>query len=159
MAVQYYVVQNAGIPVEDASILYIDNQYTRGSELEPRKLFACKSIRQDILPLQSFVKENIPLLLEMLGGEESEREMGKHCSAPFTCDFSDYCRMLKPAQPETDKPIPNLTPIIKSNLIRKRLDNFGYPPYFFDFETMGFAVPRFEHSRPYQQLPFQFFLS
>lgn len=157
-AVQYYVVQNAGIPLEDISIMYIDNQYNRSIELEPRKLFACKSVIESILPLQSFVKENIPLLLEMLGGEEPEREMGKYCSAPFTCDFIDYCRSLKPIQPEIDKPIPNLTPIIKSDLIRKRLDSFGYPLYYFDFETMGFAVPRFEHSRPYQQLPFQYSL-
>lgn len=158
VALQYYIVKNAGVPLDDAAVMYIDNKYERSGELEPCKLFASKSVLPEILLLQSFVKENIPLLLEMLGGEEPEREMGKHCSVPFTCDFSEYCRALKPAQPETDKPIPDQTPIIKSDLIRKRLDNFGYPLYFFDFETVGFAVPRFDHSRPYQQLPFQYSL-
>ncbi len=35
---------------------------------------------------------------------------------------------------------------------------YGDPAYFLDFETIAFAVPRWEGTRPYQQLPFQFSL-
>jgi predicted RecB family nuclease len=35
---------------------------------------------------------------------------------------------------------------------------YGDPGYFLDFETISFAVPRWEGTRPYQQLPFQFSL-
>jgi CRISPR/Cas system-associated exonuclease Cas4 (RecB family) len=35
---------------------------------------------------------------------------------------------------------------------------YGDPGYFLDFETTSFAVPRWEGTRPYQQLPFQFSL-
>jgi hypothetical protein len=35
---------------------------------------------------------------------------------------------------------------------------YGDPGYFLDFETILFAVPRWEGTRPYQQLPFQFSL-
>jgi hypothetical protein len=38
------------------------------------------------------------------------------------------------------------------------LADYGYPAYFLDFETISFAVPRWEGTRPYQQLPFQFSL-
>ncbi len=34
----------------------------------------------------------------------------------------------------------------------------GFPAYFLDFETAMFAVPIWEGTRPYQQLPFQFSL-
>ncbi|MGM0423628.1 MAG: DUF2779 domain-containing protein [Thermodesulfobacteriota bacterium] len=35
------------------------------------------------------------------------------------------------------------------------LGNQPYPRYFLDFETIQFAVPIWEGTRPYQQLPFQ----
>lgn len=41
---------------------------------------------------------------------------------------------------------------------RKELAAFGYPRYFLDFETIGFAVPRWAGTRPYQPLPFQWSL-
>lgn len=35
---------------------------------------------------------------------------------------------------------------------------YGFPAYFLDFETIGFAVPVWKGTRPFQQLPFQFSL-
>jgi hypothetical protein len=35
---------------------------------------------------------------------------------------------------------------------------YGDPAYFLDFETISFVVPRWEGTRPYQKLPFQFSL-
>lgn len=35
---------------------------------------------------------------------------------------------------------------------------YGFPAYFLDFETIAFAVPTWEGTRPYQQIPFQFSL-
>jgi hypothetical protein len=38
------------------------------------------------------------------------------------------------------------------------LAGYGFPAHFLDFETISIAVPRWEGTRPYQQLPFQFSL-
>ena len=35
------------------------------------------------------------------------------------------------------------------------LDTFEYPRFYLDFESMQFAIPVWEGTRPYQQLPFQ----
>ena len=47
-------------------------------------------------------------------------------------------------------------------LILKILENFtndlNYPLYYLDFETIGPAVPKYNGSRPYQQLVFQYSL-
>jgi len=40
--------------------------------------------------------------------------------------------------------------------IRAELDRLTYPLYFFDFETIDDAIPRFDGCRPYQQVPFQY---
>jgi hypothetical protein len=42
--------------------------------------------------------------------------------------------------------------------IRAWLDGLEYPLHCFDFETMNPAVPLFDGTRPYQQIPFQFSL-
>ena len=40
--------------------------------------------------------------------------------------------------------------------LKECLRNIAYPRFYLDFETIQFAVPRWEGTRPYQQLPFQF---
>lgn len=42
--------------------------------------------------------------------------------------------------------------------IRAFLDTLSYPMYFLDFETMMYAIPQFDGTRPYQQVTFQYSL-
>ena len=48
--------------------------------------------------------------------------------------------------------------IIDSNEIEKFLDELKYPLYFLDYETINSAIPLFNGTHPYQQIPFQFSL-
>ncbi len=52
----------------------------------------------------------------------------------------------------------NDTQLVTPEEIRVFLDKLGYPLYFLDFETMQFAVPEYEGTKPYQQIPFQYSL-
>ena len=47
-------------------------------------------------------------------------------------------------------------PVIDSDGINNFLDDLNYPLYFMDFETFQPAVPLFDNSKPYQQIPFQY---
>jgi hypothetical protein len=38
------------------------------------------------------------------------------------------------------------------------LDQLHYPLYFIDYETLSGAIPKFDETRPYQQVPFQYSL-
>lgn len=40
--------------------------------------------------------------------------------------------------------------------IKQRVAAWKWPMYFLDFETIGYAIPRIDGTRPYQQVPFQF---
>ncbi|WP_295099928.1 DUF2779 domain-containing protein [uncultured Candidatus Kuenenia sp.] len=42
--------------------------------------------------------------------------------------------------------------------IQSFLNKLAYPLYYLDFETIGTAIPLFDHVKPYQQIPFQFSL-
>ncbi len=47
-------------------------------------------------------------------------------------------------------------PYIDRTKIKKFLDKIQYPAYYMDFETFASAIPIFDDSKPYQQIPFQF---
>ena len=49
-------------------------------------------------------------------------------------------------------------PVINKKAIKEFLSDLNYPLYFMDFETFQPAVPLFNNSKPYQQIPFQFSL-
>jgi hypothetical protein len=48
--------------------------------------------------------------------------------------------------------------LIDKKSIKKFLADLNYPLYFMDFETFQPAVPMFDNSKPYQQIPFQYSL-
>jgi len=48
--------------------------------------------------------------------------------------------------------------IIDKKGIKEFLNSLSYPLYFMDFETFMPAVPLYDNSRPYQQIPFQYSL-
>ncbi len=52
----------------------------------------------------------------------------------------------------------NRNTIIDKEGIKEFLDSLSYPLYFIDFETFMPAVPLYDDSRPYQQIPFQYSL-
>lgn len=47
-------------------------------------------------------------------------------------------------------------PLIDKDAITNFISDLKYPLYFMDFETFQPAVPLFDNSKPYQQIPFQY---
>jgi len=47
---------------------------------------------------------------------------------------------------------------VEKEEIRRFLSNLKYPLYYLDFETFGSAIPMYDGTRPYQDIPFQFSL-
>ena len=50
------------------------------------------------------------------------------------------------------------TPYVDKNEVRRFLNELRYPLNYLDFETFNTAVPLFDGTRPYQNIPFQFSL-
>jgi len=50
------------------------------------------------------------------------------------------------------------TPYVDKDAVRQFLTGLEYPLYYLDFETFGTAIPLFDGTRPYQNIPFQFSL-
>jgi hypothetical protein len=65
---------------------------------------------------------------------------------------------LKPQQATQLEAIKNGSAVINHEAIRAELDSLEYPLYFLDYETNGPAIPLYEGTKPYQQIPFQYSL-
>ena len=54
-ALQYYVISNSGIKINDFSIIHINNQYIRKGEHDINELFTIQSDIDSIMPMQNFI--------------------------------------------------------------------------------------------------------
>jgi predicted RecB family nuclease len=91
-SLQYHVMKNCGIEINDISIVVIDNTYQKQGDVEVDKLFKIESVYDDVIKLQSSVQENIQELKNVLSVREIPKELiGEKCFSPYNCDFMGHC--------------------------------------------------------------------
>ncbi len=152
-SLQHFVISNSGVPLEDISIIHLNNQYVRIGELNIQELFTKQTIKEQVIANRDFIASKIVELKTLLKDKkEPVIGTGDHCYKPYECDFTGHCWANFQAEPST------IQLNIDREAIREFLEEWQYPLYFFDFETIMPAVPEFDHSRPYQQIPFQYSL-
>lgn len=159
VAVQYYVVQGSGLELEDAYLMHFDREYVKRGAIVPTQLYKAESLLEQVLAVQSTIAVNIELFQNMLLGDEPEVLMGIQCKKPYECDFCDYCSRMPCNQKENAEAIELSTEHqVQSSKIQDFVQGLEYPICHLDFETIIPAVPMFDESRPYQQIPFQYSL-
>ncbi len=160
---QYYVLSNLGFNVKKACIVYINNQYVRGKELDLDELFNVEDVTSIAIEKQEEIRNNVANINKFMNEHDKNNEpditIGKQCSNPYSCDFWEYCtRNLENSELTSQTSEQNIKPIINREEIKKLMDDLKYPLYFIDYETYMEAIPEIEKTRPYQQLPFQYSL-
>lgn len=195
-ALQYYVLTKSGILLDDISIIFINNQYSRNGELDLKQLFNIESVKNKVLQKQNYVKEKIEeLKLVATSNNVISKDIGPHCTDPYDCDFINFCwknipdvsifdlirlnknkkfvlyqegiidfkalpadyKLSDSQKMQVDCYLKQKT-YINKNEINHFVSKIAYPVYFMDFESFQSPFPRFDNSRPYQQIPFQFSL-
>jgi len=91
-ALQYYVLTNSGLALQDISIIYLNNQYVRRGDLQIHHLFTTESVLESVVARQ----ESIALKIQELKGLLTQRNepvigIGPHCFDPYECDFTGHC--------------------------------------------------------------------
>lgn len=91
-AVQYYVISNSGLTINEISVIYINNQYTRQGELNLKELFAIESVKELVLEQQESVVKNVERFKEVLKQKKiPDIDIGPYCSNPYDCSFLGHC--------------------------------------------------------------------
>lgn len=91
-AIQYYVLQKAGLPIDHMYILTLNPDYRlEGEQLNLEQLFLPHDVTAQVLAMQPDIPERLVEMKRALRGEEPHQMIGTHCSDPFACEFINYC--------------------------------------------------------------------
>lgn len=91
-AIQFYVVNGAGFPVSDISIVHLNKEYVRKGNVEVKKLFQIESVLSDVKSQQKTIPTRIAEFKNVLSKKFIPIiDIGPHCSDPYDCDFSNFC--------------------------------------------------------------------
>ena len=89
---QYYVMKQARFTPDKMFLMYIDKDYSKNGDIDPKKLFKLQDITETVIENQEAVEKKQSLLLKMLASQvEPSCEIGRHCSEPFECDYKHHC--------------------------------------------------------------------
>lgn len=148
LSFQGYVYENAGYEIKHYYVLHLNTDYVRGKKLNIKNLFKKTEVTDEVLERQSENIAKIPAFLKLIHSpKEPAAACGKHCK---DCPFASYCGWEMEPCKERSK--------CDKKAVRKWLETLEYPLYYLDYETVQMAVPCFEGTKPYQQIPFQFSL-
>lgn len=91
-AIQYYVITQSGIPLEDFFIININSDYLFDGTLSLNEFFKKTSLLESIKERIPFVEQTIEQAIETLNrATVPEVPIGAHCTKPYPCDFIGYC--------------------------------------------------------------------
>ena len=92
---QYFVLEKCNLNVKKAAIVYINNEYIRGDELDLNQLFRIEDITDIARQKQDEIKSNIDAIRDFMQNHgplsEPSSEIDMHCFNPYECEFWDYC--------------------------------------------------------------------
>ena len=93
VAVQYRVLQMAGIDLERIYLMHINREYVlNGGELDLARFLILEDLTDGAIRLQDFVRENLDDLKHMLSMSfPPDVQPSRHCHQPHTCEFWGHC--------------------------------------------------------------------
>ncbi|MGC8864703.1 MAG: hypothetical protein ACP5O2_03170 [Bacteroidales bacterium] len=99
VALQYLVMQRAGLNPGAAHIVHINPDYLyEGGEIDPLRFFRVVNVTQDALALQDQVKTTLEVEKQVLSTEGSpDIPIGPWCFSPYPCDFMGHCWKNEPS--------------------------------------------------------------
>jgi hypothetical protein len=165
VAVQGWVTEGAGVPLDRLSVAVIDTGFVYPGGGDYRGLLREIPVADQARPLMARIPGWVRGFNELLGGPMPATRTGPQCRRPFECPFVAFCegqegkvRCEPGEERETDggcalPPDPTLGRLDPA--ATAFLATLPYPRYYLDFETVQFAVPVWAGTSPFQQVVFQ----
>ena len=152
VAIQMYVAEGSGIPVNRAFLLHLNRDYVyQGGAQNLDELFTLQDVTD---AARSFVDNAaVNKLNDMWTVLEQEGapavDVGQHCTRPYRCSFYVYCH--RGLEVDYGQPFVN-------DSLASALSQIEFPAAFLDFEAVNPAIPVYLGTRTYQAIPFQWSL-
>jgi hypothetical protein len=166
VAIQAWVTEGAGVPLDVVSVAVIDTDFVYPGGGDYRGLLREIPVADQARPLMAHIPGWVRGFNELLAGPQPAIRTGSQCRRPFECPFLRYCeeqegKLRCAAEGElelAERCAPEPIDISLGELdpaATEFLATMPYPRHYLDFETVQFAVPIWEGTSPFQQLVFQ----
>lgn len=99
-----------------------------------------------------------PNVFDIQGGMQKRTKLKNYNKGLISFEDLANAKINKKSLEQIDFELNNREPKIETEEIIKFLDSLTYPLYFIDYESCNYAIPEFEGTKPYQQIPFQYSL-
>jgi hypothetical protein len=96
-------------------------------------------------------------ILDFRGFGKEERFEQYHKGVKLISDVKDWQQLKPPYNYVVESHI-NKGVYLDTPPLKKFMDGMVYPLHFLDFETVRFAIPKYQNTYSYQQIPFQYSL-
>ncbi|NPD44264.1 hypothetical protein [Lentimicrobium sp. S6] len=91
-ALQYWVIQNSGLYIEQFFLVYVDENYRLEGDIDLKKYFLFEDVTDNVLGRQEFIGEKVVANKAVLLEKHSPKvEVGNQCFSPYKCDFVGHC--------------------------------------------------------------------
>ncbi len=90
-AIQTWVIENLGYPLDRIEIGHINNQFIYPGNEDYDGLIVFEDVKDAVREIIPNIPEWIKEFRAMLSGKIPEIEVGPQCYDPFECPFTDYC--------------------------------------------------------------------
>lgn len=89
---QYYIMTKAGFKPNKMFIAHVNSEYKKNGEVDPNKFFILEDVTNHVINNQSSINTKYLELVNILGhNEEPIKDIGPHCSNPFSCKYEPHC--------------------------------------------------------------------
>jgi len=157
VSLQRYCYETAGIKIRRCFLMHINNKYVRRGAVDPHGLMKAEDITNAVASRLPAVGGQLADMQRVISRKTCPVvEIGAQCDNPYPCPLKETCWAERWAAEAAAAPKGELE--WDPPALREFLDDLTWPLYLLDFETIGPAIPLFDESRPYQQVPFQFSL-
>ena len=92
VAFQRHVCTQAGLKIQHAYLLTINNSYIRQGKINPHKLFNKNDITEGVDKIAQEIMHQISMAKEIIAQDKCpEIEIGAHCDCPYECPMKEVC--------------------------------------------------------------------
>lgn len=151
VAIQLYVVEHSGLPVDRVILMHLDRFYVHpGGPYDPFRILATTDVTTDARSFLERIPSDLVRLKDTLSATEPPCPPDSvDCARPYRCEFHEWCHR--------DDPVPDLSaPLRLDPAVLSRLEDLAFPLHFVDFETVNPALPVFPGTSPYEPVCVQF---
>jgi hypothetical protein len=129
-AIQATVARAAGLALDSIAVAHVDSSWVYPGGGDYRGLFVEEDVTEDAFGAAATVGTWVEEALAVVRlAQEPHRETGAHCSSPYACGFSDYCRSQEPQAEYPVTWLPRIqTKALKAAIARDAIIDLRHAP-------------------------------